>query len=175
MGVVGVIQDRIPGAKELAIALTGQMMGQRRWNGSAVAEEPIVAMTILAAGRKRTWVKAAQPESKISMSLQLSSYDDGHRDVQVAAEVGGDFVYSRSLLAAREQTFRVEPGSCRTGGPTLLAVIEGAPRIEIYAFFIARSDVKFGRNRLWHLRPTLAEAVEEPLRSVLTRGRTGEM
>jgi len=175
MGIVGLIHGRIPGTKELPVALTGQMTGQRRWSGTAVAEEPIVGMTSLVAGPKCNWVKAAERESELSISLQLTSYDVGHRDVQVAGGVGGDFVYSRCLLATREQTFCVEPSPCRTGGPTILAVIEGDPRIEIHALFIARSDVKFGRNRLWHLRPALAEAVEEPLRSALTRGRTGEL
>lgn len=175
MGIAGWTQDRIPGAKELQVALTGRMRGHRAWSGRAVASEPIVGMAVLVAGSKGSWVKSAQRELELPMDLQLSSYDEGNRDVQVVAGVGGDFVYSRCLLAAKEQALRVEPGTCRTGGPTLLAVVEGDPRIEIHALFLARADVKFGRNRLWHLRPTLAEAVEEPLRSALTHGRTGDM
>jgi hypothetical protein len=175
MVIAGWIQARIPGTKELQVTLTGEMRGHRSWSGRAVADEPIVGMSILVAGPKGSWVKSAHREPELRMDLQLSSYDEGHRDVQIVAGVGGDSVYSRCLLAAKEQALRVEPGSCRTGGPTLLAVVEGDPRIEIYALFIARADVKFGRNRLWHLRPTLAEAVQEPLRSALTRGRSGEL
>lgn len=175
MGIAGVIQDRVPGTKELPVTLTGQMTGRRRWSGRAAAQEPIVGMSIVVAGPKCHWVKSGQREPELPIDVQLPAYDEGDRDVQVAAGVGGNFVYSRCVLVGREQPLCVEPHPGRTGGPILLAVVEGDPRIELHALFIALSDVKFGRNRLWHLRPELAANIEEPLRSVLTRGRTGEL
>ena len=60
----------------------------------------------------------------------------------------------------------------RHGTAIRLLQLSGEPSIEAFALLLSRSDVRFGRNRLWRLRDELLRNVNEPLRSVLSRGRT---
>jgi hypothetical protein len=48
--------------------------------------------------------------------------------------------------------------------------------VDVAMLFIARADVKSARNKLWHLRPQVAERVTDPqLHRMLTYGRTGQL
>lgn len=87
-------------------------------------------------------------------------------------------------------TTRDLPGVPATGAPALdipaeratttgtvfdLACVPGTPQVAFSLLFITGAQVKLGRNHLWHVRRALAPALDEPLRTILVRGRHGTL
>jgi hypothetical protein len=166
---------RVAGAREVPVRIEGMAAAPRRWIGNAHADEDIVGMAFLASGATCRWVKSAERGPHPQIDIRLSSYDDTHRDVQVGVSVGGAGMLGRCLLEREGDSFRVEPTTCSTGTIVLLTTVEGDPRTDLLALFLASSDVKFGRNRLWHLREGLVGGLAERLASLFTHGRTGQL
>ena len=51
--------------------------------------------------------------------------------------------------------------------------VQGEPEIVVRILYIPRSYIKFGRNGIWNLKNEYTFSVPEPIKSVLTHGRTG--
>jgi hypothetical protein len=64
-------------------------------------------------------------------------------------------------------------GAGSTGVLFELAVLDGTPRVAFSLLFIAASQVEVVRNGLWRVRPAVAPALHEPLRTILGRRRHG--
>lgn len=62
-----------------------------------------------------------------------------------------------------------------TGVACDLACVPGTPEVVFSLLLITGAQVKMGRNHLWHVRPALAPALGEPLRTILSRGRRGTL
>jgi hypothetical protein len=163
----------LPGARKVPVELDGAFARARQWVGNARAEEDIVGMVFLATESHCEWAKGAQEGACLAVHVALLPYDNAHRDVQVSVQVGGDGLRGRSLCGTANDTFRLERTQATTGTVFTLTQLPGEPRMEALALLLARSDVQFGRNRLWHLREDLALQLQAPLRSLFTRGRTG--
>jgi hypothetical protein len=61
----------------------------------------------------------------------------------------------------------------QTGIITPLCRFDSRPAIEVHVLFLASSDLRWGRNRLWRLHPSRLAAVSESCRTVLAGGRVG--
>lgn len=148
----------------------------RDWLGQARGPEPIVAISFAVKGGRVSWCKSgrATPEGQ-PVRLLLGHYDSAMRDVQVNFSVGDGGVVSRTVVDS--PTYRPSifpPMTITTARFTPFTTVEGASPVQLFALFLVGSDVKVGRNRLWHLRPKLAESVPTDFRKLLTYGRTGE-
>lgn len=122
-------------------------------------------------GASRRANPAGQP-----VRLLLGHYDSVGRDIQVNFSVGGGHVLSRTLVEspAYQPPIRL-PITGVTRTLLQFATVEGSHQVELFVLFLAGSDVKVGRNGLWHLRPNLVDSVPEAFRELLVHGRTGEL
>ncbi len=144
------------------------------WVGIAHSNQPIVAVSFLKYQNEISWCKSDREQiDGQQLRLLLGWYDNFGFDVQVNFGVGSH-VISRTLLP--EPTYLpsiLSVASCVTGSMFKFTLVEGSPPIECWALFLDRSDVKMGRHGLWHLRRELSTNIFEPLKSILSYGRTG--
>ena len=88
--------------------------------------------------------------------------------------VGRGHAISRSRVAsAQYRPVIPETLAVSTGSIVEFAIIDGEPEIALSVAFLAGADVKVGHNRLWHVRPGLAEHISQPIRAMLSYGRSG--
>lgn len=164
--------------RKINVSVCGEWLagGTRDWRGEARAAEPIVAISFVVKGAHVEWCKSerANPESQ-PVRLLLGTYDSAKRDVQVNFSVGRGGVVSRTVVDS--PTYRPKIQTTMTVSTTNVIqfpTVEGSRPVQLFALFLAGSDVKVGRNGLWRLRPKLVESVPVDFRKLLTYGRTGE-
>ena len=164
--------------KPLKVRVDGswQESRMRDWKGIAISTEPLVALVLLRFENKVEWCKSERgnPDGQ-PVRLLLSPYDSEKLDVQINFSVGGGHVRSRSIVSS--DTYKpklLELNNISTGVFYKMFDVKGSRNIELYSLFLAASDVKVGRNGLWHIRKEHQENVEEPLARILSFGRNGE-
>jgi hypothetical protein len=148
---------------------------KRDWRGTAIADEALVAVTLLAFDKHIEWCKSDRSQTgDFVVRLLLGSYDSMGRDVQVAFSLAsGDRRY-RSMVASPTYVPEiVAPRKFQTGVIESFAVVDGDPTIHLLGLFLARSDVRSLRNGLWRVRDHLVDSLPEAFHGMLTYGRTG--
>ena len=149
----------------------------RDWRGEARSHEPVVAVTVCRRGGHVSWCKSerANPSGQ-PVRLLLGHHDSSGRDVQVNFSVGEGQVVSRTLVESPAYRPVIRPQIAgATGALMLFVTVEGSHQVDLLVLFLAGSDVKVGRNGLWHLKPQLLKSVPEAFRELLARGRTGKL
>lgn len=168
----------VPGVARFPVTFSGSWpaLPKRDWRGVACAPEPIVAVTFLRWQHHVEWGLSSRSEDcEIETRLAIFPYDQAGLDVQVSVSIGGGGPRYRCTVPTATYQPDMPPASpVETGTVALLATIEGDPKIEFLGLFIARSDTKGGRNRIWHLRECFREALPTELLEPLTYGRTGQ-
>ena len=170
---------RLESLRRLEVMVEGDWCSGRvrRWQGVARAAESLVGVAWVTSGESSRWCKSkrASPDGQ-QVGLLLGHYDASGLDVQVSFSVGRGSARVRCTVPSEDYKPSV-PGAVgvRTGEPSRLATIYSTPEIVLSLMFIAGSDVTVGRNGLWHIRRELAESVPEPLRSILSYGRAGQL
>lgn len=146
------------------------------WRGTARADASIVAVTLLGRPESGCWCKS-EPGliDGQRVRLLLGRYDKLGRDVKVIFGAGGQRDGRTMMPDARYRPDIPARTVCTTGSFVRFAIVAGEPAVPCWLLFLAASDVKVGRDRLWHLRKDLREGVAEPLRSILAYGRTGTL
>ena len=163
----------------LLVSVKGQWSPglNRDWHGLASAPEPFVALVFLCAPRGCKWAKSQRGELPREVRLALIPYDESGKDVQVNFSVGGGYAVGRSEVPSAtyrpvisvEQTFQ-------SGVIQKFTQVVGEPYLDLLILFLASRDVHSARNRLWHLRPELAESISsDSIRHMMTYGRTGHL
>ena len=149
----------------------------RRWRGVARAEESLVGVALVSSGEVSQWCKSERASaSGQSVELLLGHHDAAGLDVQVNFSVGRGQAVSRCIVPSAEfRPVLLHVARATTGVFVRLATIPSAPEVIISVVLIGGSDVKVGRNGLWHLRRHLAPSLPEPLRSILSYGRAGQV
>jgi hypothetical protein len=144
------------------------------WRGIAAADSLLVAVSFLHHPQGIMWCKSerGRPEGQ-EVRLLLGWFDKIGLDVQVNFGVGAS---RRSRTRLPNVSYR--PGIANelefvTGQPSCFATVQGDPNIDCWVLFLARQDVSVGRKGLWHIKRERRQGVKEPLRSVLSYGRTG--
>ena len=161
------------------VAVSGEWCNSspRDWRGQAQASEPIVAVSFLIGSEGISWSKSerGQPDGQ-SIRLLLGHHDSDGCDVQVNFSVGGGQVVSRTLVQSREYIPKLL-ANCTVSTASIFnfGTIEGSHSVALAAIFLAASDVRVGRNGLWHLRRDFAESVPDAYRQLLSFGRTGHL
>ncbi len=145
-----------------------------KWLGTARASEALVAVLFLTARGETEWCKSERGRApELDLRLDLFPFEDP-RLVQVNATAGGGG--RRFATRVTSPTYRPAVPSqttVSTGGIFQLTLVQGDPEIHISILLVATGDVTVGRKGLWQVRPTVADQLDQPLRGILSRGRTG--
>ena len=165
--------------REVDVSISGEWEAgtTRDWRGEARATEPVVAVSFCRRGSKISWCKSERPHPTAQpVRLLLGPYDSSGRDLQVNFSVGRGHVLSRTSVSSHLYRPSISPvPSAPTGRILRFSTVEGSHPVELLTLFLAGSDVKVGRNGLWHLRRNLVDSVPEAYRALLSRGRAGEL
>lgn len=167
--------QRKPAVVEVTAAGEWMPAPKRDWRGLIQSTESVVAVSFLKAGSHVEWCKSDRGSlAGLEVTVMLGNYDNLGLDVQVNFSIGNKGPRWRTLVesASYLPKLLVTRGFL-TGRLVDFATVAGRPTIELSALFIARKDVKVGRNGLWHLRKELVNFSPESLRNVLTYGRSG--
>jgi len=144
------------------------------WHGLATAAEPIVAGVFLGRQGEVTWCKSERARGPgAALHLALAPDDKTERDVQVKFSVGKGWEQTRTLLSLAGYRPEIKLGSWVTGRAQLFTRVDGEPLVDCHILFLAAQQVRVGRSGLWRVRERIADLLEPPLRSILTRGKTG--
>lgn len=122
-----------------------------------------------------SWALARRlEECEIGIRLALAPYDEAGLDVQVNVFIGGGIRRWRCTVPTAAYLPDMPPATLiETGTVALLATIEGDPKIDLLALFLAQRDTMGARNRIWHLRQCFRDGLPPQLQEALTYGRTG--
>jgi hypothetical protein len=143
------------------------------WEGELTSIDPFTGMVFLLSGTGVYWAKAAHVSCTLPVRVSLHAYAGYDGDgVMFFANVGGAGAPSVTVSASTEapRGILVAPSIIPMGRVVCLA------RADETAFFVVLIQgrfVKFGRNRLWRLRETLASRVPDDVRELMTRCRAG--
>jgi hypothetical protein len=164
--------------RRIDITITGDWIeGPRRsWEGLAVASEPIVAVSFCVSGNQALWCKSqpGKPDGQ-PVRFGLGEFDDIGCEVNVNFRIGQGGIRSWPTKVA-SSTYRPEIKrsiSASTCNLVPFTTIHGYYTYDLVMLFLAASDTKVGRKRLWRLRPHLVDSVPLPYRKLLTRRRNG--
>ena len=168
--------ETIKALSQLPVAIDGEWdTGSQKWKGFARAAEPLVSVLFLTAGTDIDWCKSERGRLEgLEVSVTLYRHDEPGI-FQVNAIAG---------MAGRRTATQIPPGSrpeivpqqgTITGRAQDLAIVKGNPVVIVSLLYVAASDVEIGRKGLWRVRPALADQIDEPLRTILSRDRTGQM
>ena len=143
-------------------------------SGLCKSSVDIVALALIQRSSGFSWAKSGMSSPAPPIEFYWGAYADP-TDVHVGyAFDGGGGVQGRMRIGnVGEPPLRFLRTSYVTGRIEPMAVYEGKPDHVCWILFLARSDVSFGRNRLWHLRKHLVEAMPAPWGGILSRGRCG--
>jgi hypothetical protein len=163
--------------KQVPVTIKGGWSDTRHadWRGTAHAPEPIVAVVFLTDGQEIHWSKSERAgHEDAEVRLALFWGDRAGVEVQASFSVNGGQRSSNTLLPFFGWRPELqERASCTTGQLSPFARIEGDPSLDFHTLFILASQVKVVRNGLWRIKPEVEAQLQEPLRGILTRRRTG--
>lgn len=176
---MSIIDTDLSFLKSLRVEITGswQESSRRAWRGCAISSEPVVALVISKVDKKIEWCKSERgnPDGQ-PVKLIMGHYDSENLDVQINYSIGGGHVCSRCITST--QRYKPElliKRAMRAGVIEKVFQVEGSKTIELYALFLAASDVKVGRNGLWRIRDEYRDKLLSPFDEILAYGRNGEL
>lgn len=148
-----------------------------KWKGNAISSEPIVAVVFLRHGNIIEWCKSSSASSKsLEVTLWISRYNEIDLEVQVGFSVGdADRRFASFLESANYKPDIKAEITTNTGEILKFTQVEGKPKISFGVVFIARSDVKFGRNSIWHLRENTDVLLPDEVKRISEKGRVGQI
>jgi hypothetical protein len=162
----------------LSITISGEWLENQKytWRGTAVSSEPIVAVVLLRYNDILEWCKSPTSCEILEVTFWISRYNEVDFHSQIGFSVGrGDRRLASSLESANYKPNIKASTSEKTGEVINFTKIEGKPKISFEVIFIARSNVKFGRNRIWHLREKISGSLPDNIRNILEKGRIGQI
>jgi hypothetical protein len=134
----------------------------------------IVALTILRCGKTLDWAKSSSSSSATSIRTGIGQYDLVGLDVQAWLSVGSGGTGIRTTVPSAAYVPDILDNQViETGRLVAFTRVAGSPEIDLGLLLLARIDVKFRRNRLWHIRKELASGVDDTLARILRYGRSG--
>jgi hypothetical protein len=145
-----------------------------RWDGAFDSSSPLVGIALLVVDSGFYWVKSQPPVLRPAVSFSTHGWAARPCYVSVTGTFHGAFLPSAPADASDEP-----PASCVIGDPMASTgtphVIGRLKEVAFAVLLLPASAVKVGRNRLWHLRESIAERLPRALRDLTTRRRSGEV
>jgi hypothetical protein len=145
-----------------------------KWDGLFESVGTFVGIAIVATEHHLYWVKSGPPVAQAPASVSASAWAGTPNSVS----------FSGAFHAAHPPSVPVEireepPKACVIGASQTTTcmphVTAQLGRAAFAVVLLPASAVKVGRNRLWHVRESIASRLSPELQRLLTRGRSGEI
>jgi hypothetical protein len=167
----------LPNPKDSRASIEGSWVKKRwwDWNGIAVADAPIVAVSILHVKNRIEWARSEKNKiNSLDIRLLLGGYDSIGKDVQVGFSMGDNGPRWRTILDDPEHPPIIAPvRDVLIGKPFLFCASFGTPKIELWGLLIFRDQVVGARNGLWHIKEAYRSSLSPEWLKILTVGRSG--
>lgn len=171
---------KLESAKRIPVRLSGKpkphpTAGYRLWAGTLEASEPIVALTILKAESHIVWTRSShRTGNSLEIEILFSPVSQDGRNIQVAYCIENACTYAETVVETALTHPAPDIADHVTGECIDIGRVHGNPTCELKAMLMARSDVKSVRNGVWHARVAHLQSLDDPWKTMLSYGRTGE-
>ncbi|MBI3417480.1 MAG: hypothetical protein HY043_19490 [Verrucomicrobia bacterium] len=166
-----------PQTTALEVTVSGAWLPspKRDWQGLIQSSQGVVGISFISAGSHTEWCKSDRGNTEgLEARVMLGNYDSLGLDVQVNFSIGNNGPRWRTLVESDTYLPKIFASKTfLTGSLIQFARVEAKPLIELKALFLARCDVKVGRNGVWHLRKEFLKFFPESLQKIFTYGRSG--
>jgi hypothetical protein len=143
------------------------------WRGVAQGPPPLAGLAFSATTEGVTWSRSERPAASpaLEVSLHPCPWESGTASLAFTFH-GAGAILSRTVPFRDRllEACTVREGPLVTGR---LGWVGEAGGVNFGLVLLPGPALKVARNGLWHLRDRLAVALPEPLRRLLTRGRSG--
>jgi hypothetical protein len=164
----------------LPVRLKGGRRDEARgwhWAGRWEAEVPLVGLVMCEQAGVIHWARSHHRASRAGLEVLLHCTT---RNLRLWAYCGLGPPSGRAFVQGYTDQNKpelpwIEGGAGSTGEVLRLARIAGEPALSLHVLLVARDDARSRRLGLWGVKPRLLEGVEEPWKSVLRYGRTGQI
>jgi hypothetical protein len=146
------------------------------WRGVAQGPRPLAGLAFSVTTEGVSWARSERPAASPALEISVWGYKSGTTYEPGTAWLGFNFhgtILPGQRVPSRDGLIEVSPvreGPLITGR---LGWVGEAQGVNFGLVLLPGPALKIARNGLWHLRDRLAVALPEPLRRLLTRGRSG--
>src|SRR5262245_3419772 len=140
------------------------------WGGVAQGPWPLAGLTFSATIEGVTWSRSERPAASLEISLSARDYKSGRASFSFGFYGAGLPMQTVPSRARLLEVCPVREGPLVTGRLRWVCEAQG---VNFGLVLLPGPAVKVARVGIWHLRDRLAVALPEPLRQLLTRGRSG--
>jgi len=146
----------------------------RDWVGHLKSVVPFVSISLFETSNQITW---CQSNNRAELESEVCVYVRESKDPKKAL-----LIYSSGRHSGlnRYVTFpspnylpKIHSGTFETGQVIQIASCESVPKVTLSVLTLTRSDVKSGRNGIWHIREEFVPLLKPPWSEILVRGRNG--
>ena len=162
----------VSGAKSIPFRITGSWDGWT-WRGIVRADEVLAALLLVRDANGVGWSRSRRTGSEgLDLTVRVGS-DPAAGETWCMLDLGGGLSWGRIARMLNYEFAKIEH-SPRTGLAHWLPVcVGGDSALQIGLLALARTDVRFGRKRIWRLRPELRASLNDDLRRMLVERRFG--
>ena len=143
------------------------------WRGALTASGAITGVAFLLTGDDLYWAKATEASVTLPVDVSLHAYAGYTTErATFTANIAGAYLPGVPVPGSADLagSCALGPAVLTTGRVTCLARTHSAAFLVL---LIQRSLLKFGRKRIWGVRPDIASSLPADIRELLTRRRTG--
>jgi hypothetical protein len=145
-----------------------------RWEGTLEGDSPLVGLALLVTDERFYWVKSHPPADRPQVSFSMARWAGIPGSVSATGSFHGAYLPSLPIDVDEEPPVACILGdsAVKAGTPHFVVQVKG---VALAVVLLPASAIKVGRNRLWHLRETIAARLRPRLSVLLTRGRSGRI
>lgn len=166
----------VPGAKSILIRIAGAW-DVRDWFGTVSADEELTGVLLIRSANEVSWTRSRR-SGPDGLELRMSvGSDPAVSETWFSADLGGGMLWGR-IAGQLDLGFASSPAdhTPRTGQVNWFPVcIGGESTLQIGLLALTKTDVRFGRKRIWRLREGLRESLNNQSRVVLVDRRFGQL
>jgi hypothetical protein len=153
---------------------TNKYKDQKRWEGQAFSEEPMVSITFLECGKKLFWVKSERNNNKNhNITVAIFNYDKTGLDVQFNYTFNYGNFYSQSKIEDINYFPIICTNNTTAGKLTLFCDFEGNPKLKLYCLFIPSKIIKIKRRGIWHIKKEYLSLIDNNFFEIFQYGKNG--
>jgi len=135
---------------------------QKRWEGQALCDEPVVSITFLEFNNKIIWVKSERNNNiNHNIKLSLINYDNTGLDIQFNYSFNHGINYMRSRIEDINYFPIINIKNSIAGKITLFCDFDGNPKLKLYYLFVPSKIIKIKRSGIWHIKKEYLELIDD--------------
>ncbi|MCL2743628.1 MAG: hypothetical protein FWE67_07240 [Planctomycetaceae bacterium] len=148
--------------------------GQKNWEGQALSEEPMVAISFLECDNQIEWGRSERNSNKgLGIEINIHKCDNTGLDVRFVHTFNHGYSHHRSEIENENYFPSIFTGNTTAGKISLFCDFEGNPKLKLYCLFIPSKITKIVRNGIWHIKREYLHLIDDGFIDIFQYGRKG--